>query len=61
MLMNKAMMRAAAISMLMLFLIAVCHANEDIIEYAGAQKANSLSGIITDGCSYSAGHGSGGV
>jgi hypothetical protein len=29
-------------------LLTVCHANESIIEYAGVQKANSLSGVITD-------------
>src|SRR5262245_32733159 len=42
-------MRIRAISLLVIALLTVCHADESIIEYAGVQKAKSLTGVIRDG------------
>lgn len=41
-------MRAIAISILAAAILTPCYANEEIVEYAGVQKAQSLSGIIRD-------------
>jgi hypothetical protein len=41
-------MKVRAISLLVIALLTVCHADESIIEYTGVQKANSLSGVIRD-------------
>ena len=41
-------MRIHAVSFVVIALLTVCHADESSIEYAGVQKANSQSGVITD-------------
>lgn len=44
----KDMLRKAAISLFFVALLAVCSADESMIEYARVQKAQSLSGVIRD-------------